>query len=354
MIVNVYQAMLCNNKSNCNCNECDSKQGLFSYHKKIIVAALQDAANSFFVNDLYYNNCVYPKHIVETIVSYFIFYTDSYWSTLQKQVTLSKNKRSITVLKLDTTNDDLFKKSPLLQKYRSHPNHMYSVIHEIIAGMELGTAVVCNTDYSDTIFNNADYGGHITNYQENELLINEFNECYIFEFKYIAGSRMDVIVGVIDSNFVLNDNFTKRSYGVASDSNSFNYGLRYDNTICYNRDYKNWGKIDKYNTLLFLKTKNKDKEIINQDETNMYADLERSRGKWEDGDLITMKINTFVDKMTNATFAISFWINQEKIFYDPNVMSRALYGQIKFPLRVAASCARGGGLEILRSFRLME
>ena len=530
----------------------ESAESLFALHKAKVFEAVEQATNELFINDSYYKNYVYPQHILRDILSYFIFDRDTYWSTSQKQVKfLSNDNRSIIVPTFDTFEDNIFVTAPILSEYNLHYARVGLAdrdVYAIIAGMEVGTAIICNDNYN---YNYSDIkkkdddndDDDDCNYNYNELLINEFNESYIFEFKYSKGDNMDVIIGIVDSNFLLNDNYNIKANGVANDDNSFNYGLRYDNTICFNNDYYNWGsKKDKHNTNIFQqyaimnenehenkdengkerdkeKEKEKQKTTESEKETEKETDtLEKRRQhgmseqdykkdntstnadndenlkkqeekngdaydndndddngtgnvnsnivdvkdlvknilqslittgngavnwamepisnatfleyqddidhdidhdidsddidfniidgdgdgnvsnedsssdsettityktvdengnenggssttRWNNGDIITMKIDTMIDSIDinhkyncrdmikyetskNVKLGITFWVNDKKIFCDENIMSRQLYGKIQFPLRVAASCARDGGVEILRVVKL--
>ena len=132
-----------------------------------------------------------------------------------------------------------------------------------------------------------------------EITINQ-NNVFLFQFKYIKGSDMDAIIGITDDKFTFKNDKSIQSVG--NERDCFNWGLRYDGIICYNNKHREW------------KTK-----ICDQ---------------WQNGDIISLEINTMNLKSGNESM-IRFWINGEEKFANLTFTQF----DIVLPLRISVSAA---------------
>ena len=132
------------------------------------------------------------------------------------------------------------------------------------------------------------------------------NGKYLFEFKYIKGTDMDAIIGVIDNRFDW-----KQVDSLGNMEHCFNWGLRYDGTICFNNLYKQW-------------------------KTQICE-------RWEHNDTIAMMIDATSQNSVNRC-----WVNKE----EKQNSDLSNFPDIVFPLKLTASAARGGGFEIIRGIKL--
>ena len=134
-----------------------------------------------------------------------------------------------------------------------------------------------------------------------------FNGIYLFEFKYIKGTHMDSILGVVDNQFILSE----EGNGVGNQINCFNWGLRYDGIVCFDNKTKLWKKDTKY--------------------------------KWNNNDIILMRIDT------KSLFDVQFYINKKHIYSD-KILKSIKYNQ--YPLKIAVSNARDGGFILLKGAKV--
>lgn len=140
----------------------------------------------------------------------------------------------------------------------------------------------------------------------------EKNECYLFEFKYIAGTDMDAIIGLTDKRWKYKEGTIQ---SIANESDCFNWGLRYDGVPCFQNDVRKW--------------------------TNKVCD------RWQDQDIIHIKVDT--THLEDDMSAVNIWINSQALGVR---LLLSDYPEIEYPLHLSASAARNGGFELMRGIKL--
>ena len=222
---------------------------LFEAHQRSVTQILAHCANHLVFGDTNFQ-FAYPRTIIDCVYSYT---TGWAWTTAHDFVKMDERQRVFEVLHTDVR----------LEKY--------------------GTALV------------------------DGISIDE-HDAFLFEFRYIAGSNMDAIIGFTDSRFEFKELKAGKPHGVGNMTDCFNWGLRFDGRPCWMNEYTKW-------------------------ETQICA-------RWQLGDVIHIKVDTTVCQI---------WINDDEkmtglVFAD--------YQGLELPLSFAATAANGGGFEIIKGVKL--
>lgn len=138
------------------------------------------------------------------------------------------------------------------------------------------------------------------------------NECYLFECKYIAGTDMDAVIGIMDKRW-------SYDYGahasIANQTDCFNWALRFDGIICFQDARDKW----------------KDKVC----------------DRWQDNDVIHIKVDT--THLEDGISAVNIWINGKAL---PVCLLLSDYPAIEYPLYLGVSAARNGGFQLIKGIKL--
>ena len=141
-------------------------------------------------------------------------------------------------------------------------------------------------------------------------------QVFLFEFRYFAGSDMDAILGFTDNRFHFRPKAGKLQ-GVGNMTDCFNWGLRYDGRPCFMNAMNLW-------TTVVCR-------------------------RWKDGDIIHLRVDTTSLRSKSARSIAEIWIDGDKTTV--NLMFSD-YPDMNLPLKISATMANGGGLEIVRGIKL--